>query len=66
MSPVSAEFLNDGKMIKYYVGLFNRFHDADAALIKVKAAGFKEAFILAYFNKKKIPLERAKELEKMR
>jgi hypothetical protein len=66
LRPVSAEYLTEGKAIKYYVGLFNRFNDADAALIKVKATGFKEAFILAYFNKKKIPLERAKELENRR
>jgi hypothetical protein len=66
LRPVSAEYLSEGKAIKYYVGLFNRFNDADAALIKVKATGFKEAFILAYFNKKKIPLERAKELENRR
>jgi hypothetical protein len=66
LHPVSAEYLAEGKAIKYYVGLFNRFNDADAALIKVKATGFKEAFILAYFNKKKIPLERAKELENRR
>jgi hypothetical protein len=66
LRPVTSEFLNDGKAIKYYTGVFNRFNDADMALTKVKASGFKEAFVLAYFNKKKIPLDRAKELENRR
>jgi hypothetical protein len=63
LQPISAEYLQDGKIIKYYVGIFNRFTSADSALIKVRVSGFKEAFIIGYLNNQKIPVERAKDLE---
>jgi hypothetical protein len=63
LQPISAELLQDGKLIKYCVGVFNRFSEADNSLIKVKAMGFKEAFITGYLNNRKIPVERAKDLE---
>jgi N-acetylmuramoyl-L-alanine amidase len=62
--PISIEFLQDKKIIKYYVGLFKSYIEADSSLNKVKEYGFKEAFIIAYYNKKKIPVDRAKESEK--
>jgi len=64
IQPVSAEFSQDKKIIKYYAGVFKRFIEADNSLNKVKEYGFKEAFIIAYYNNKKIPVERAKEFEK--
>lgn len=63
MAPLTAESLQDGKIIKYYVGVFSVFDEAEKALRSVKEFGFKEAFIVSYFDNKKIPLERAKELE---
>jgi tetratricopeptide (TPR) repeat protein len=62
--PISIEFLQDKKIIKYYVGVFKTYNEADNSLNKVKEFGFKEAFIIAYYNKKKIPVDRAKEFEK--
>ncbi len=64
IQPVSAEFSQDKKIIKYYAGLFKRFIEADNSLNKVKEYGFKEAFVIAYYNNKKIPVERAKEFER--
>jgi hypothetical protein len=63
LQPISMEKLPDNKIIKYYVGIFKRFNDADISLRKVKEIGYKEAFVIAYYDGKKIPLERAKELE---
>jgi tetratricopeptide (TPR) repeat protein len=63
LQPVTAEYLQDGKIIKYYVGIFGSFEKADSSLKKVKNMGFKEAFVIAYYNNRKIPLERAKGME---
>jgi tetratricopeptide (TPR) repeat protein len=64
IQPIVAEFLNDKKLIKYYAGVFSDYSIADSSLQIVKKAGFKEAFIVAYYDNKKIPLNRAQELEK--
>jgi hypothetical protein len=63
LQPITAESIQGGKLIKYYVGVFNRFIEADSSLLKVKILGFKEAFITSYLNNQKIPVERAKDLE---
>jgi hypothetical protein len=48
----------------YYAGMFRKLTDASKALIKVKSAGFKDAFVAALFDKKMISVERAGVLEK--
>jgi hypothetical protein len=63
IQPIMAEFLSDKNLIKYYAGIFKSYVSADSSLQKIRSAGFKEAFIVAYFDNKKIPLSRAKELE---
>lgn len=63
--PIMAEFLIDRNIYKYYAGIFRSFNEADSGLQKVRSLGFKEAFIVAYFDNKKIPLSRAKEMEKV-
>ncbi|MGC8802388.1 MAG: SPOR domain-containing protein [Bacteroidales bacterium] len=65
IQPIVAEFLNDKNLIKYYAGVFTDFTAADSSLQIIKKAGFKEAFIVAYYDNKKIPLSRAQELEKV-
>ena len=62
LMPISGEKLNNG-VTKYYVGLFRRFTDADAALRKVHEYGFKDAYIVAFYNRKTIHPERARQLE---
>ena len=64
LTPLSAENLQDGKIIKYYVGVFYEYESAEKALKTVKNSGFKEAFVVSFYDNKKIPLERAKDLEK--
>ena len=62
LSPISGERLPSG-ITKYYVGLFRRFADAEDALRKVHEYGFKESYIIAFYNSKTINPERAKQLE---
>ena len=62
LMPLSGEKLANG-ITKYYVGLFLRFSDADDALRKVREYGFKDAFIVAFYNRKTINPERVKQLE---
>ena len=62
LSPLSGEILQSGAT-KYYVGLFWLYDDAYDALRKVREYGFKDAFIIAFYNRKPISAERAKQLE---
>ena len=62
LTPVSGERLENG-IIKYYAGLFGLYSDADDALLKVRQYGYKDAFIVAFFNRQSISPERAKQLE---
>ncbi len=65
IQPIMAEFLMDKNIYKYYAGIFRNFSEADSGLQKVRSLGFKEAFIVSFYDNKKIPINRAKELEKM-
>jgi hypothetical protein len=62
LSPLSSETLDNG-VTKYYTGLFRRFSDADDALRKVHEYGYKNAFIVAFYNRKTIHTGRARQLE---
>ena len=62
LTPLSGEKLTNG-ITKYYVGLFRRFADAEDALRKVHEYGFKDAYIVAFFNRVMINPNRARQLE---
>jgi len=62
LTPVSGETLDNG-VTKYYAGLFRRFTDADLALRKIHEYGFRDAFIIAFYNRKTINIGRARQLE---
>ena len=62
LSPISGEKMENGAT-KYYVGLFWQYNDADEALRKVRDYGFKDAFIVSFYNRKPISSERARQLE---
>jgi tetratricopeptide (TPR) repeat protein len=63
--PISGETVSNGKITKYYAGLFNRMIDAEKALNKIKEYGFKDAYIVAFYDGKSIPSNRATTIEKM-
>ena len=62
LTPLSGERMENG-VTKYYVGLFRLYSDADDALRKVREYGFRDAYIVAFYNRKPINSERAKQLE---
>ena len=62
LTPISGETLASG-VIRYYAGLFRQFAAANDALRKVREYGFKDAFIVAFYNRKTITPERARQLE---
>lgn len=62
--PIYGETIPNSLVVKYYAGLFNRFSDAEKALNKIREYGFKDAYIVSYYNGKSIPLSRAKEMQK--
>jgi hypothetical protein len=61
--PISGETVQNGQVTKYYAGIFSRMDDAEKALNKIREYGFKDAYIVSFFNGKSIPINRAKELE---
>ncbi|GHT21004.1 hypothetical protein FACS189430_00360 [Bacteroidia bacterium] len=64
LSPLSGEKLPSG-VVKYYVGLFRTNAEAEKALREVKQYGYKDAFVVAFYNRKSIILTRAVQLEKI-
>ena len=62
LTPLSGETSANG-ITKYYAGMFRQFAAATDALRKVHDYGFKDAFIVAFYNRKTINTERARQLE---
>tara|TARA_R110001592_G_scaffold36893_2_gene123621 strand:- start:12473 stop:13747 length:1275 start_codon:yes stop_codon:yes gene_type:complete len=62
ISPIYGEPYNVG--IRYSVGSFSRFKDAKEAKTYVVERGLTDAFIIAYYNGKKLPIAAAIKLEK--
>ncbi len=61
--PLSKEPVNNGRVTKYYAGMFKTLADAQNALPTVKSKGFKDAFIAAWHNGRSVQLNRAETLE---
>ncbi|MFW5805754.1 MAG: SPOR domain-containing protein, partial [Bacteroidales bacterium] len=59
ISPVMAEKIPGKPLIRYYAGIFFSYHQAKSALEKVRAKGFKDAYIVSYIDGMSIPLDRA-------
>jgi cell division protein FtsN len=62
--PIKGETSQNGTVTRYYAGQFSRMADAEKALNKVREYGFRDAYIVSFYNGKNIPINRAKELEK--
>ena len=63
LTPVAYEVVAGGSMYKYYTGVFYKMNSVTAALEKVRAAGFPDAFLVAFFDGKPITTEKAREIE---
>lgn len=64
LSPITAETIPDKNMKRYYTGKFNIYDEAVRALETVKKAGYKDAFIVSWYNGQKLPPSKVHELEK--
>lgn len=63
INPVCYEFIADKSIFKYYAGVFHSLNSVSEALLKVRAIGFPDAFIVAYLDGQTITTEKAKEIE---
>lgn len=64
ITPVYGFKLSGTDKTIYYAGMFRRSSDANSALAKVKAKGFKDAFVIALSGNKSVSADRAAILEK--
>lgn len=63
LTPLTGEVIPERNITKYYVGLFTNTKQSQEALAKVREYGYKDAFIVSYFNGKKISIQRARDIE---
>ncbi len=61
MAPVYG--IKTGKITRYYIGNLTHYEDAEKALATVKQKGFKDAFIIAWYNGTQVTTQRAQQLE---
>ncbi|MGQ9848278.1 MAG: SPOR domain-containing protein, partial [Bacteroidales bacterium] len=64
LSPLSAEKLEGSKYYRYFVGLF--YSEQAAAMVRdyIRPMGYKDAFVVAFYNGKRITLFEARQLIK--
>ena len=60
-APVSAEQVGDG-LIRYQVGYFTQFNTANDAKNQVRGIGYSDAFVVAFYEGKRISLAEARRL----
>ena len=64
ISPITAESIEGKSLTRYYAGKFSRHKDAEESLIKVKSNGYKDAYIVGWYNGEKMSIDRVREFEK--
>jgi hypothetical protein len=62
LTPVSGEKMANG-IVRYYVGVFRRYTGAELALQKIREYGYKDAYIVAFHDRKPVTVEQARKLE---
>lgn len=64
LSPITAESIPERGLIRYFVGKFTHMEDASSALVKVRAMGYTDAFIIGYYDGNRSSFSKLKTLEK--
>ncbi len=59
MTPVTGETVGNG-MVRYMAGMFTEYGNADNAKGQVRDRGYRDAFVVAYMNGKRISLTEAR------
>jgi hypothetical protein len=60
---MTAEVEEGSSSVRYYSGLYKRFTEAERALLDARRLGFRDAFIVAYQDSRRIPINRAVSME---
>ena len=61
-APITAENAGGG-LLRYTAGLFEQFGTADVAKNEIRKLGYQDAFVVAYYNGKRIQTSDARELQ---
>jgi len=61
MKPITAETTDNG-LTRYTAGLFTKFSTADKVKEEIRDLGYKDAFVVAFLNGKRIPINQALEM----
>ena len=64
LNPISGETLQGSAFVRYYVGLFFSEEAANIVKNQIRPLGYKDAFVVAYYNGKKISLFEARRMLK--
>ena len=64
LTPITGETRQNSRYIRYFVGQFNTYDAANTALPYIKQTGYKDAFVVAYLNGKRIAVYIAKKESK--
>ena len=65
ISPILIETLPQSRLLRYVVGLFYSFENANASLPIVRDLGYNDCFIVAYFNGERISVYQARQMENL-
>jgi tetratricopeptide (TPR) repeat protein len=66
LQPIFGEIVNESNLVKFYAGKFSKLKFAEEAQQKIKELGHKNAFIIAFYDGKRIANDRAVQLEKLK
>jgi len=64
LSPITGETVPGKNLTRYYAGKFYKYEEASKALETVVRSGYKDAFIVAWYNGQKMPPGKVRELER--
>ncbi|MDD3860266.1 MAG: hypothetical protein PHW83_08705, partial [Bacteroidales bacterium] len=63
LTPIFIESIPGSNLFRYVAGLFYTFNSASTALQQVKAIGYTDAFIIAYYKGRRIQVYEARNVE---
>jgi hypothetical protein len=66
INPITTQPVEDGKIVRYFAGKFTNYPEAEYACSRVRAAGFRDAFLVGYYNGQRMSVDRVREFEKIR
>jgi hypothetical protein len=64
LSPITTEYIPERELTRYFAGKFSRMEDAKAALVRVRALGYPDAFIIGYYDGVRVSFSKLRALEK--